>query len=139
MARRFTRSRRTSSTRADLADLLADWRPSRCTIFREGSGCYGHSGSDDAAADAALLSQAVGRPVRVQWMRADELAWEPKSPPMTMDLRGGLDDQGNVIAWDYEVWTPTAQHPSLRCCIEAAGRAVEGSASADVRGWLRRR
>jgi hypothetical protein len=41
-------------------------------IWTEGSGCYGHNGSDDAAADAALLSQAVGKPVRLQWSRADE-------------------------------------------------------------------
>jgi nicotinate dehydrogenase subunit B len=90
-----------------LADLLG-FPPERVhVIHREGSGCYGHSGFDDVAADAAMLSQAVGKPVRVQWMRADEFAWEPKMPPMTMDLRGGLDDRGNVIAWDYEVWTPT--------------------------------
>ena len=76
-------------------------------IWTEGSGCYGHNGSDDAAADAALLSQAVGKPVRVQWMRSDEHIWEPKGPAMLMDVRGGLDAQGNVVAWDFDVWTPT--------------------------------
>jgi CO/xanthine dehydrogenase Mo-binding subunit len=76
-------------------------------IFREGAGCYGHDGSDDVSADAALLSQAVGRPVRVQWSRQDEFAWEPKGPAMISDLRGGLDDEGNIVAWGHEVWTPT--------------------------------
>ncbi len=76
-------------------------------IFAEGAGCYGHNGVDDAAADAALLSQAVGRPVRVQWMRHDEHGWEPKGCPMVMDVRGGLDTQAAVIAWDYAVWSPT--------------------------------
>lgn len=90
-----------------LAGLLGMAPEQVRVTFREGSGCYGQSGADDVAADAAFLSQAVGRPVRVQWMREDEFAWEPKSPPMTMDLRGGLDDEGNVLAWDYAVWTPT--------------------------------
>ena len=76
-------------------------------VFAEGSGCYGHNGIDDAAADAALLSEAVGKPVRVQWMRHDEHAWEPKGPAMVMDVRAGLDPRGGVVAWDYQVWTPT--------------------------------
>ncbi|HEY7035278.1 MAG TPA: molybdopterin cofactor-binding domain-containing protein [Thermomicrobiales bacterium] len=76
-------------------------------IYREGAGCYGHDGAEDVAADAALLSKAVGKPVRVQWMREDEFAWEPKAPPMLSHVRGGLDAAGNIVAWDYEVWTPT--------------------------------
>jgi nicotinate dehydrogenase subunit B len=76
-------------------------------LFAESAGCYGHNGVDDAAADASLLSQAVGRPVRVQWMRHDEHAWEPKGPAMEMSVRGGLDASGAVVAWDYEAWTPT--------------------------------
>ena len=103
----YSQSQNVFSLGATLADLLGLPEEQVHVIFREGAGCYGHSGFDDAAADAAMLSQAVGRPVRVQWMRADEFAWEPKSPPMVMDLRGGLDDEGNIIAWDYEVWTAT--------------------------------
>src|SRR5262249_59851570 len=73
----------------------------------EASGCYGHNGADDAAGDAALLSQAVGKPVRVQWMGNDEHGWEPLGPAMVMEVRGAVDSQGNVMAWDYQVWTPT--------------------------------
>jgi CO/xanthine dehydrogenase Mo-binding subunit len=73
----------------------------------EAAGCYGHNGADDAAADAALLSQAVGKPVRVQWMRQDEHVWEPLGPAMVMEVRGGLDQAGNVVAWDFQGWTPT--------------------------------
>jgi CO/xanthine dehydrogenase Mo-binding subunit len=77
----------------------------RC-IHAEGSGCYGHNGADDAAADAALLAQAVpGRPVRVQWMREQEHAWEPFSPGMVTRVQAGLDDQGNVVDWNYELWS----------------------------------
>jgi nicotinate dehydrogenase subunit B len=76
-------------------------------IFMEGAGSYGQNGADDAAADAVILSQAVGRPVRVQWTRADEFVWEPKSPAMVMEVYGRLDAQGNVVAWDYHVWSPS--------------------------------
>jgi len=78
----------------------------RC-IYLEGSGCYGRNGHEDAAADAALLSRAVGgRPVRVQWMRADEHGWDPKCPPTLVDLRAGLDDAGKVLAWESEFFVP---------------------------------
>jgi CO/xanthine dehydrogenase Mo-binding subunit len=77
----------------------------RC-IHAEGSGCYGHNAADDAAADAALLAQAVpGRPVRVQWMREQEHAWEPFSPGMVTKVRAGLDNRGNVVDWNYELWS----------------------------------
>ncbi len=70
----------------------------RC-IFMEGAGCYGRNGHEDAAADAALLAKAVGKPVRVQWSRADEHGWDPKGPPTLIDLRAGIDSSGNVAAW----------------------------------------
>jgi nicotinate dehydrogenase subunit B len=76
-------------------------------IYVEGSGCYGRNGHEDAASDAALLSRAVdGRPVRVQWMRADEHGWDPKCPPTLVDLRAGLDDTDNVLAWESEFLVP---------------------------------
>jgi len=75
--------------------------------YVEASGCYGHNGADDVAAAAALLSQAVGAPVRLQYMRADEQAWDPKGPAMVVDLRGALDDHGAVAAWEYRVYSPT--------------------------------
>lgn len=67
-----------------------------------GPGSYGMNDADDAAMDAAILSQAVGRPVRVQYMRQDGTGWDPKSPPIAFRLRGGLDAQGQWIALDYE-------------------------------------
>lgn len=76
--------------------------------YVEGSGCYGHNGSDDAAADAALLSQAVGAPVRVQWMRDQEHGWDPKGPAMVMAHSAALDSAGARIAvWRSEVWSPS--------------------------------
>jgi len=79
----------------------------RC-IHVEGSGCYGHNGADDAAGDAAMIARAVpGRPVRVQWMREQEHAWEPYGPAMVTKASAALDDAGKIVDWDYGVWSNT--------------------------------
>jgi len=93
--------------RGALAELLNLPVENVHLIHVEGAGCYGQNGSDDAAADAVILAQVVGRPVRVQWTRTDEFVWEPKSPAMVMEVHGGLDSQGNLVAWDYHVWSPS--------------------------------
>ncbi len=92
--------------RRDLATMLGISPSAIHVIYRDGAGCYGRNGHEDAAADAALLSREVGRPVRVQWMRHDEHGWDPKGPPTLAELRGGLDASGNVIAWQSEFWIP---------------------------------
>jgi len=75
-------------------------------IHMEGAGCYGHNGADDAAADAALIASAVpGRPIRVQWMREDEHAWEPFGPAMLMKIRAGVGDDGRITGWNYDLWS----------------------------------
>jgi len=76
-------------------------------IFRRGSGCYGLNGADTVTYDAALLSQAVGKPVRVQLTRKDEMAWENYGNAFLMDERAGVDAQGNIIAWEHESWSPS--------------------------------
>ena len=79
----------------------------RC-VHAEGSGCYGHNGADDVALDAALLARAVpGRPVRVQWMRDDEFAWEPYGSAMLARAKASLDTKGRIVDWVYEVWSNT--------------------------------
>ncbi len=75
-------------------------------VYVEGSGCYGMNGHEDAAIEAALLSQLIGRPVRVQWTRADEHGWDPKGPPQLLELRGTLDANGKIVAWDSQTWLP---------------------------------
>ena len=74
--------------------------------YVEASGCYGHNGADDAGTDAVLISQAIGKPVRVQWSRQDELGWEPKGPAMVMELQGAVAN-GKVTAWKMDTYTPT--------------------------------
>ncbi len=77
-------------------------------IFAEGSGCYGCNGNDTVSFDAAIMSQAVGKPVRVQLSRRDEMiAGENYGPAYTIDLKAGVDSQGQMIAWIYEGWTAT--------------------------------
>jgi nicotinate dehydrogenase subunit B len=70
-----------------------------------GSGCYGHNGADDVAYEAALLARAVpGTPVRLQWMRDDELGWAPFGPAMVAVASAGLGGTGTVLSFDYDVW-----------------------------------
>jgi nicotinate dehydrogenase subunit B len=76
-------------------------------IFKRGSGCYGINGADAVSYDAALLSQAVGKPVRVQLTRRDEMAWENYGNAFVFEERAGLDAQGNIIGWDHEAWVPS--------------------------------
>ncbi|WP_371355907.1 molybdopterin cofactor-binding domain-containing protein [Pseudomonas chlororaphis] len=92
--------------RAGIAEMvgLAPERV-RC-IHTEGSGCYGHNGADDAAADAALIAMRLaGTPVRVQWMREQENLWEPYSSAMLTEVQASLDAQGRLQDWAYELWT----------------------------------
>jgi nicotinate dehydrogenase subunit B len=107
--------------RGALAELLNLPVENVHLIHVEGAGGYGQNGSDDAAADAVILAQAVGRPVRVQWTRMDEFVWEPKSPAMLMEVHAGLDTHGNVVAWDYHVWSPShAGRPRFAAQLVAA-------------------
>jgi nicotinate dehydrogenase subunit B len=76
-------------------------------IFTMGSGCYGVNGADTVSYDAALLSQAVGKPVRVQLRRQDEMAWENYGVAAVINQRAGVDANGRIVAWDHESWSPT--------------------------------
>jgi len=98
----------------------------RC-IQVEGSGCYGHNGADDAAADAALIARAVpGKPVRVQWMREQEHGWEPFGPAMVTKVSAALDDNGMIADWDYGVWSNThSMRPGAAGALLAAQHMEE--------------
>ncbi|SEF10150.1 CO or xanthine dehydrogenase, Mo-binding subunit [Rhizobiales bacterium GAS191] len=102
----WTASQAVHGLRKQLAAMLDVANDDVRCIYVAGAGCYGRNGHEDAAADAAILARAVGKPVRVQWMRADEHGWDPKGPPTLVDLRAGLDQDGNVIAWESELFTP---------------------------------
>ena len=108
----WSASQATHNLQKQLAKMFALPLESVRCIYVEGSGCYGRNGHEDAAADAALLAKAVGRPVRVQWSRADEHGWDPKGPPTLIDLRASLDGSGTVTAWDSEFFMPQ-QTPNM--------------------------
>jgi nicotinate dehydrogenase subunit B len=94
--------------RQGIAEMLRMPPASVRCIHVEGSGCYGHNGADDAAADAALIARALpGSPVRVQWMREQEHAWEPFGPAMVTKLKASLDGSGAISNWNFEVWSNT--------------------------------
>ena len=102
----WTHSQGVFPLRAELAKTLKVSPASVRCIHTEGSGCYGHNGADDVALDAALLARAVpDRPVRLQWMRDDEFAWEPYGPAMSMQAKASLDADGRIVDWNYELWS----------------------------------
>jgi nicotinate dehydrogenase subunit B len=94
--------------RQGIAEMLRMPLESVRCIHVEGSGCYGHNGADDAAADAALIARELpGLPVRVQWTREQEHAWEPFGPAMVTKLKASLDGEGKISDWNFEVWSNT--------------------------------
>jgi nicotinate dehydrogenase subunit B len=104
-------------TRDSIAKMLNIPPKNVHLLYREGSGSYGRLETDDVAEDAALMSRAVGKPVRVQWMREDEHAWDPKGPAQLTTVRAGVDAQGNVTAWDFLdrslPWSESEANPML--------------------------
>jgi nicotinate dehydrogenase subunit B len=106
--------------RAGLAEMLTMPPDKVRCVHVEGSGCYGHNGADDVAADAALIARELpGRPVRVQLMREQEHMWEPFGPAMTVDASASLDASGSIVDWHYELWSNTHNNR-----IENAGRML---------------
>lgn len=94
----------------------------RC-IYQQAAGCYGHNGADDAACDAAALAlQFPGRPVRLQWERADEFAWEPYGSAMHIEIRAELDAAGRVRNWGFDLWS--CPHTSRPRNVANAGNFI---------------
>jgi CO/xanthine dehydrogenase Mo-binding subunit len=92
------------SARRFLADVLG-MKPEQVRVqYHEGSGTFGRSCYGDAEQTAAILSQSVGRPVRVQFMRWDEHGWDQYGPAHLADVRAGIDANGNLVAYEYHGW-----------------------------------
>jgi nicotinate dehydrogenase subunit B len=94
--------------RAALAKVLK-LEPASIIIHHvQGSGCYGHNGADDAAADAAIIAMLKpGEPIRVRWRREEEFIYEPKTPAMVVKVHALLDETGKPVDWTQEIWSPT--------------------------------
>jgi CO/xanthine dehydrogenase Mo-binding subunit len=110
----WTHSQGVFPLRGALATALGLDEQRIAVIHVQGAGVYGHNGADDAALDAALLARQVpSRPVRVQWMRDDELAWSPFGSPMVVKIDGALTASGEIADWSTQVWSgPHGQRPS---------------------------
>jgi len=100
----WSASQATHSMQDEVASVTGLSRESIRLVYLDGSGCYGRNGHEDATADAALIATLTGKTVRVQWMRDDETARSPKSPPRAIDLEGGLDANGNILSWNADFY-----------------------------------
>ena len=107
----WTHSQGIYNLRRDLAMVLRMPAEEIVVAHAEGAGCYGHNGADDVALDAALLARgAGGRPVRVQWMRDDEFAWEPYGAAMAFEMEAQLDADGRIASWRHAFWSNGHTH-----------------------------
>src|SRR5207244_3018771 len=97
----YSNDMKTYGMRNGIAEFLKVPREQVRVVWMEGPQGFGRTAADDAGFEAAFLAKELGRPVRVQWMRHEETAWDTKGPAFTFKLRGGLDSQGNLIAFDY--------------------------------------
>ena len=107
----WTHSQGIFGLRQDLAKILRMNESDIVVNHVEGAGCYGHNGADDVALDAALLARAAhGRPVRLQWTREDEFAWEPYGAAMAFELEAGLAADGQIVSWRHQFWSNGHTH-----------------------------
>jgi len=102
----WSASQATHNLRKQLAQMMSMPLDDVRCIYVDGAGCYGRNGHEDAAGDATLLAKLVGKPVRVQWSRADEHGWDPKGPPTLIDMRANIDASGNITAWEGDFFIP---------------------------------
>ncbi len=96
--------------RNGIAEFLGMPRDRVRVVWMEGPQGYGRTAADDAGFEAAFLAKELGRPVRVQWMRDEETAWDTKGPAFTFRLRGGLDATGALVALDYDAQAASYNH-----------------------------
>jgi CO/xanthine dehydrogenase Mo-binding subunit len=96
--------------RTGVAAFLGMPRDRVRVVWMEGPQGFGRTAADDAGCEAAYLAREIGRPVRVQWMRNEETAWDTKAPAFTVRMRGGLDGNGNLVAYDYNARAADYNH-----------------------------
>ncbi|MGH8785913.1 MAG: molybdopterin cofactor-binding domain-containing protein [Cupriavidus necator] len=106
--------------RIDLAKLCGLGEERIEIVRMEAAGCYGRNCADDVCADAALLSRAVGRPVRVQLSREQEHLWEPKGAAQLMDVSATLGPDGALLGYDFTSRYPSNDAPTLALVLTGA-------------------
>jgi CO/xanthine dehydrogenase Mo-binding subunit len=96
--------------RTGVARFLGMPRDKVRVVYMDGPQVYGRTAADDAGFEAAFLARELGRPVRMQWMRDEETAWDTKGPPYVFRLRGALDAQGRLTALEYDAIAADHNH-----------------------------
>lgn len=125
--------------RAGIASMLQLPEEKIHVISSPGSGCYGHTVADDAAADAAILAMAVpGKHIRVRWSRADEHRWEPYGSAMLMELEASLDADGKINYWKSDIWTDShSTRPNKNAATLLPARHLAKPFEMTSRGYLK--
>ncbi|HEV2365854.1 MAG TPA: molybdopterin cofactor-binding domain-containing protein [Caulobacteraceae bacterium] len=114
-----------------LARALDLEREAVTVIHAPGAGSYGHNGADDVAFDAALIARALPeRPVRVVWIRRDEIAAAPVAPAMVVKLAADLGEEGLPLSWAARIWSgPHTRRPGMGPATNLlAAQAIAGFA-----------
>ena len=106
----YTNDMKSYGMRNGVAQFLGMPRDQVRVIWMDGPQGYGRTAADDAGFEAAYLAKEIGRPVKVQWSRAEETAWDTKGPAYAVKMRGGLDAQGNVVALHYDACAADHNH-----------------------------
>lgn len=96
--------------RNGVAQFLKMPRENIRVVWMQGPQCYGRTAADDAGFEAAFLATELGRPVRVQWSRQEETAWDTKGPAYAITMRGGIDGQGQLVALEYDARAADYNH-----------------------------
>ena len=96
--------------RNGVAQFLGMPRDRVRVVWMEGPQAFGRTAAEDAGFEAAFLAKELGRPVRMQWTRQEETAWDTKGPAYAVKMRGGLDAQGNLVALDYDARAADHNH-----------------------------
>ena len=124
--------------RTGVASFLGMPRDRVRVVWMEGPQLYGRTAADDAGFEAAYLAKEIGRPVRMQWMRHEETAWDVKGPAYTFKLRGGLDAQGRLLALEYDARSADYNHigyndPDTVLIAQLMGRRPAAPAAGSAR------
>jgi CO/xanthine dehydrogenase Mo-binding subunit len=106
--------------RVELARLLQEDEGRIDVVRMEAAGCYGRNCADDVSADAALVARAIGRPARVQLTREQEHGWEPKGAAQRMEVAGALDEQGQLLSYEFTASYPSNDAPTLALLLTGA-------------------
>jgi CO/xanthine dehydrogenase Mo-binding subunit len=133
----YSNDMKTYGLRNGVAQFLDLPRENVRVVYRDGPQVYGRTAADDVGFEAAFLAHELQRPVRVQWMRHEETAWDTKGPAYDFKLRGGLDAEGNVVALEYDARAVDYNHlgynePDTVLIAQLMGRRRETPAAGNA-------